>query len=303
MNHKLWNLILVVFLMIGLMLGGSPGALLAAGGDGTGPLVDGVFKPLALTSVALEDGSNAIDNQNVPLKPKFTLHFDKNVVYLIYWGRNKACFHLYDEVGKEVPLEVTKIDDTVDFSKRQYIWVEPASPLSPGTNYRLYVAPELIAKNGGSVLGSTTDNKGETINFKTVGNKEAAVVQPNQPSQGSSAGIGSDNPSPQGPISSSNPQGAVQTSPGSQGKDQPGENGDSQNAGTNDEASKPLDQTDGDAVKDGASKSPDPTDSEATYTPSLRSLIAQYVAYGSLVVVAGWIIFEIIRRKKIHKGA
>ncbi|SPF45602.1 conserved exported hypothetical protein [Candidatus Desulfosporosinus infrequens] len=145
----------------------------AAGGDGTGG-ANGVMKPLGLVSVTLDDGTNVNKAQNIPLKPKFTLHFDKNVVYLIYWEQNTRCFHLYDNNGQELAINLTKIDDTVDFSKRQYIWVEPVEALSPGANYKLYVAPNLLAKNGGSTLGMTTNNQGVTINFKTTGMETVA---------------------------------------------------------------------------------------------------------------------------------
>ncbi len=174
-------------LLIMFFLSILPLTAFGAGGDGAGN-TGGVFKPLGLTTATLEDGTSIINAENVPLKPKITLHFDKNVVHLSYWERNKRCFHLYNENEEELALKVTKIDDTVDFSKRQYIWVEPTEALFPGTNYMLYVAPDLLAKNGGSTLAMTTNNQGETIKFKTAGEKAGntgkstgpAVVSDNQ---------------------------------------------------------------------------------------------------------------------------
>ncbi|SFH10143.1 hypothetical protein SAMN05660649_03866 [Desulfotomaculum arcticum] len=181
--HVRWRSGLTGLLLIVIFLSTLPLAAFGDNGDGTGN-AQGIFKPLGLTSATLEDGTSIIDGRNIPLKPKITMHFDKNVVYLLYWERNKRCFHLYDENGTELALNLTKIDDTVDFSKRQYIWVEPVEALAPGTNYKLYVAPDLLAKNGGSTLAMTTNNQGVTINFKTAGEKTAAAGK----STGSAAG-------------------------------------------------------------------------------------------------------------------
>lgn len=173
LNQKMgWRSGLLGILLITLLLSTFPLLALAEGGDGTGS-ANGVMKPLGLVSVTLEDGTKVSEAANIPLKPKFMLHFNKNVVYLIYWEKNTKCFNLYDESNKEVKINLTKIDDTVDFSKRQYIWVEPVEALSPGTHYKLYVAPDLLAKNGGSTLGMTTNNQGVTINFTTTGTKAA----------------------------------------------------------------------------------------------------------------------------------
>ena len=174
---KRWRSGMIGLLLITVFLVVIPLAAYGEGGDGSGN-TQGVFKPLGLVSATLDDGTSIIDADNIPLKPKITMHFDKNVVYLIYWERNKRCFHLYDENGKELALNLSKIDDTVDFSKRQYIWVEPKEALSPGTGYKLYVAPDLLAKNGGSTLAMTTNNQGVTINFKTAGEKTAGNNEP-----------------------------------------------------------------------------------------------------------------------------
>ncbi len=274
-------------IMIVLLLSAWPAAVYAAGGDGTGPLVNGVFKPLGLTSATLEDGTNAIDHQNVPLQPKFTLHFDKNVVYLIYWSRNKECFHLYDDEEKEVPINITKIDDTVDFSKRQYIWVEPVEPLKPGTNYRLYVAPDLIAKNGGSLLASTTEGKGLSILFKTAGEKAAAA--PATPVQAEPDQVNS-----------------VQTAPEQATPALP------EPVATGPAVTEPV-TTEPDTVKPVATEpeqpapAPEPIQKsgdanepvqESGYTPSPQAIFAKYFAWVCLVIIAAWIIYEGVRRQK-----
>lgn len=169
-NHKMRRFSGMIGLLILLLFGVLSLTAYGEEGDGTGS-AQGAFKPLGLISATLEDGSSIIGAVNVPLKPKVAMHFDKNVVYLVYWEKNKKCFHLYDNNKRELALEISKIDDTVDFTKRQYIWVEPVQELAPGTEYRLYVAPDLLAKNGGSTLAMTTNNQGITIKFQTVEQK------------------------------------------------------------------------------------------------------------------------------------
>lgn len=139
----------------------------AEGGDGSGNR-SGIVKPLGLLSAMLEDGRSIIDAQEVPLKPKIALKFDRNVVGLLYWARNKRCIHLYGSDDDEPALTITKVDDTVDFSKKQFIWVEPLDALSPGKDYLLLVDPRLVAKNGFSTLAMTTENKGVRIRFRTM---------------------------------------------------------------------------------------------------------------------------------------
>ena len=78
--------------------------------------------------------------------PKFNLKFNKNVVNMVYWDNNRNCFTLIDENGKNVPIEVTKIDDTVDSTMKRDIFVKPVEPLSPGTQYYLKISPNLELK-------------------------------------------------------------------------------------------------------------------------------------------------------------
>lgn len=133
-------------------------------------------KPLYFKSITLEDGTNVKNATNIPLMPKLNLKFAKNVVNMVYWENNRNCFTLVDENGENIPIEVTKIDDTVDSTFKRDIFVKPIKALSPETEYFLKISPELRAKNGVSTLGGTTDGKGVTIKFKTVGVKEKKEV-------------------------------------------------------------------------------------------------------------------------------
>jgi hypothetical protein len=122
-----------------------------------------------VTLVGRDNVQNAVD---VPTDPKFNLQFDKNVVNSLIWEANSKCVSLVSQDDENIPVSVTKLDDTIDFIQRQNIYVQPVNPLSPGTAYYLKISPELKAKNG-VTLGGT----GITIAFKTKGE---AAVQPTQ---------------------------------------------------------------------------------------------------------------------------
>ncbi len=179
-RKKYWFIIMGTILLFTLLLGSATSALGSTSeGGGGAEASSGTSgsKPLNLVSIQLDDGTDVQNAGNIPLIPQFTLEFDKNVVYMINWENNRSCFHLYEN-DSEVAINVTKIDDTVDFTKRHYIYVQPIEPLLPGTDYSLYIAPELIAKNGNSTLGGTTDNQGIWIKFTTAGQKPAAAEEP-----------------------------------------------------------------------------------------------------------------------------
>ncbi|MNB74353.1 hypothetical protein D3C75_209830 [compost metagenome] len=142
----------------------------ADNGDGTGPS-EGTpgAKPLNFVSATLVNGGTSIiDAADIPLRPKIRIAFDKNVVNSAVWGINRECFLLLDSGKNPVPAEVTKVDDSIDFSQRQIVFVEPLEDLKPGTGYSLKVKPELLAKNGISTLGGTTSGRGITLLFTTV---------------------------------------------------------------------------------------------------------------------------------------
>jgi hypothetical protein len=126
-------------------------------------------KPLNFISIALVDGGKVEGRTTIPLKPKFKITFDKNVVNITVWENNRKCFHIYNENGEDIPIYVIKIDDTVDFNQRQHVFIEPIKNLRPGTWHSLRISPKLLAKNGNSTLGGTTGGKEKVITFKTEG--------------------------------------------------------------------------------------------------------------------------------------
>ena len=146
-------------------------------------------KPLNFLS-ATYNGINLKGAASVPLTPKITMAFDKNIVNADVWNINKNCFSLYSDKNEKVQINVTKIDDTVDFNQRQNVFIEPVQPLKPGTSYTLKVSGDLKAKNGNSTLAGTTGGAGVSITFKTVGQAPTTGQTGNQGS-GDSTSTGS----------------------------------------------------------------------------------------------------------------
>ncbi|MDP4146162.1 MAG: hypothetical protein Q8936_17025 [Bacillota bacterium] len=140
--------------------------LVYASGDGI-PFSNGT-KPLSFVSCTLEDGTKIEKGEEVSiLQPKFTLLFDKNVVNMLVWENNRKCITMHSDNNISVLVDVTKIDDTVDFDHRQQIFVQPTNPLEWGKIYYINISPNLKAKNENSVLSDTTNGEGITIVFKT----------------------------------------------------------------------------------------------------------------------------------------
>lgn len=134
----------------------------AAGAQAGTPGLKGQ-KPLSYLGTFL-DGVKIDNATDVPVDPRLQVDFDKNVVNSLIWTNNSQCFTLKSVNNEIIPIRVTKIDDTVDPTQRQYIFVHPASPLTQGTSYQLIISPNLLAKNGLS-LG----DGGVTVAFKTLG--------------------------------------------------------------------------------------------------------------------------------------
>lgn len=139
-----------------------------AQGDGGGQ-----GKSFNLISVTLVDGGDLQAAADIPAEPTFKLHFNKNVVF--NWEHNSKCVSLISQDNENILVRITKLDDSVDFSQRQNIFVQPVNCLRPGTSYYLKISPEIKAKNG-AMLGGTIGEE-IVISFKTKGE---ATVQPPQ---------------------------------------------------------------------------------------------------------------------------
>ncbi|QWU16883.1 hypothetical protein SAMN04487895_110208 [Paenibacillus sophorae] len=176
MRYTLMKRYIVAVLLL-MWMGLSVQPVYAGDGDGSGAGggTSGA-KPLKFVSATLVDEKTSIvDASDIPLKPKFRLLFDKNVVNSTVWGINRECFALSSDNGA-VSIEVTKVDDTIDPSQRQAVFVEPVNALAPGVSYSLKVGPELVAKNGVSTLGGTTSGRGVTIAFTTKREERAQAT-------------------------------------------------------------------------------------------------------------------------------
>ncbi|MBP7332828.1 MAG: LysM peptidoglycan-binding domain-containing protein [Desulfotomaculaceae bacterium] len=134
-------------------------------GDGQGDGMPGIpgQKPLNLLSVSLASGGEVQGSTNVPANPRFILNFDKNVVSDNVWENNRKSFSLQSQNMVSVPIDVTRIPETVDFSQRQNIFIQPQRPLTAGTAYGLHISPQLRSKAG------VTLGRAVTINFRVIG--------------------------------------------------------------------------------------------------------------------------------------
>lgn len=89
-----------------------------------------------------------------------TLFFDKNVVNDAVWTNNRNQIRMF-RGSTRVPIRVTRIRDTVDFSQRRKIFVRPVNRLRSNTRYTIVIRPNLRSK-AGERLGRTV-----TVSFRT----------------------------------------------------------------------------------------------------------------------------------------
>lgn len=114
-----------------------------------------------------------ITTASVPLRPLIKVVVDKNVVNDNVWANNQKAVTMQTSAGVSVPVQVSRIPDTVNFAERTNIFITPVNDLLPGERYRIIISPNLLAKNLFSTLGMTTNNQPVTVNFTTAG---AAIV-------------------------------------------------------------------------------------------------------------------------------
>ncbi|MDD3653885.1 MAG: LysM peptidoglycan-binding domain-containing protein [Desulfotomaculaceae bacterium] len=124
-------------------------------------------KPLRFIS-ARENTKELQGAIDVPLSPQITLRFDKNVISDNVWQNNQNSITLSSAQKANVPLNFSRVPETVDFSQRVNIFLTPVQLLRPNTSYNLNISPRLRSK-AGETLAETTGGKGVTINFRTRG--------------------------------------------------------------------------------------------------------------------------------------
>jgi hypothetical protein len=98
-----------------------------------------------------------------------TLFFDKNVVNDAVWTNNRNQIRMF-RGSIRVPIRVTRIRDTVNFSQRRKIFVRPINRLRPNTRYTIVIGRNLKSK-AGERLGRTV-----TVSFRT-GNNGIALAE------------------------------------------------------------------------------------------------------------------------------
>jgi|LGVF01.2.fsa_nt_gb hypothetical protein len=125
-----------------------------------------VIKPLHYIDCTFEDGTKLDDAQVLTTTPRFILNFDKNIVNMLVWDNNRQCITLTSSNKTNIPITVTKIDDTVDFEHRKNIFIEPDAPLISGETYVIRIDEGLMAKNAVSTIGGSTEGKPIEIMFK-----------------------------------------------------------------------------------------------------------------------------------------
>lgn len=282
-GRKILLLQFCVFILLQLFYAAS---VYAQGGDrSSSPGIPGQ-KPLSFISISLADGGKVQGAADIPAEPEFKLEFDKNVVNSTVWENNRKCFSLISQDNVNFPVSVTKVDDTIDFSQRNNVFVRPAGPLSPGTTYYLNISPDLRAKNGVSTLGGTTSDQGVTISFKTKGEPVSQSPSQSATQLGQSGG---QNTRPQQPAGESGQSSSITADPGGQ-DNKPSEvaaagrqQAEPDTGGESAAHSTPLQEPVGPEHPGSAGK-------KLNYT-SLMTVLA-------LILVIGWITVELILKRR-----
>lgn len=113
-------------------------------------------KPLNFVSSTPKSGAIGVS----PDLKTILLVFDKNVVNDAVWTNNRQQIKMW-RGSTQISINVTRIKDTVDFTKRQNIYVKPVKSLRSSTWYKIVIYPDLTAKNGEQL------EKTVTVSFKT----------------------------------------------------------------------------------------------------------------------------------------
>ena len=139
-------LIVMLLFMSGLT------AISAGEGGGTGG--GGGSNPPLLESACLATISNNTSTAGASLgsnmklstnPPTIRIQFATNVVDDTVWSNNKGCFSMRQS-GSTIPITVSRIDSTVNFAERNYIFIKPTEALSSGS-YSILVDAGLKSKN------------------------------------------------------------------------------------------------------------------------------------------------------------
>ena len=182
-NNALLSALLIVML---LFISGLT-ALSAGEGGGTGG--GGGTNPPTLESACLATISNNTSTAGASLgsnmklatnPPTIRIKFATNVVDDTVWSNNKGCFSMR-KGGSTIPITVSRIDSTINFAERNYIFIEPKEALSSGS-YTIQVDGGLKSKNGvsngsqQSVSFSIASSTVEVTSITVKGKDNASTV-------------------------------------------------------------------------------------------------------------------------------
>lgn len=132
------------------------------GGNSTAPFEFlNAFLTTATPESSLSDtGDNVAGNQNVPVDATIKLNFSKNAIDDSLWTSNQQLISLLDGSGATVAANVFRINNS---NEKNNIFITPAAPLSPGSQYKI-----LMQAGIGSKSGTSTPNIVEVV-FNTAG--------------------------------------------------------------------------------------------------------------------------------------
>lgn len=148
MTKRTMKPILIITIILCLLT--SVPAVFAEGGDGSGNGQNQNI-PFALDKTSIDDGE-----ENVSLTPTIQLDFNKNICNIAVLPNNKKCFHLSDESGRPVAIQLIFPDDQVQQTYKRQVFIKPEAPLKPNTGYRIAIDRVLTAKNGMAIDNAYT---------------------------------------------------------------------------------------------------------------------------------------------------
>ncbi len=86
--------------------------------------------------------------RNVSTRPReIKLVFDKNVVNDDVWNNNRKQIRMF-KGSERVAINVKRVPDTQDFSKRHNIYITPTKALAPNSKYTIRILANLTSKAG-----------------------------------------------------------------------------------------------------------------------------------------------------------
>ncbi|MEN6461558.1 MAG: S-layer homology domain-containing protein [Syntrophomonas sp.] len=182
-RNPLLSTFLIILLLFTSLIAGAQTVL---AGDGSG----GGKNPPLLRSACLTTINNNVSatgdslGENMSLAnnpPTIRIEFATNIADNTVWNDNKNYVTLYDGDHKAVSSDVSRIDPTVTFAERNYIFVKPSAALQPGS-YTIVVDARLTSKNG------ISSGQEQTVSFSVAGNTDSNNNTNNDTGSGTNAG-------------------------------------------------------------------------------------------------------------------